>query len=85
MPAMPVPLTGKVRCSWLQGLAQHLLGLVHERQELRIEMADERRGHDGRARADARPMGRAPASKRGDTLSWPGSDTLRFLSRSGCE
>ena len=45
MPAMPVALMGKVSGSCAIGLSQHLLRLVHDVEELRIEMAEQRRRH----------------------------------------
>ena len=48
MPAMPVALIGKRETIFrLIRLPQHLLRLVHDVEKLRVEMAEQRRGHRG--------------------------------------
>ena len=56
------------------GLPEHLLGFGHQFEELRIEMAQEGRGHRARARADERRWGRGREAGEQEGVSWPGID-----------
>ena len=55
-------------------LAQHLLRLGHDLQELRVEVAQQRRGHRRRGRAGGRRSGRGRGAGAGTGSSWPGID-----------
>ena len=65
IPAMPVPLTGKVSAFFvLENLAQHFAGLVDDGQILRIEMTESRR----RERAQDARRNRTRAGTKQDAL-----------------
>ena len=89
MPAMPVALIGSVsRFLVRKACAQHLLRLVHDLEELRIEMAQQRRGHRsqdarmGVAGAGAEQAGGATDSVGREVSWWLAARSRSFVTRS---